>query len=227
MPAVALKPELNLEDLPEVAVGDRACFESRSKHIHWHWNEDGCETVPTEKRQPKEIERMFPSLDPTLVQALMREASSPEVGLNTLLALVSSLSDPACPQVQTALPPRDLGVEDEISFPSLTDAEGWQIVSQAQLQNESGPNAGFDWAARAKVVSAEVRPTLPLRKAYSASSQRLSTRQRFESEAAESLDFAEVPTDYELQQQTREQRLRARAKHCNKVSARQGKSKGA
>lgn len=171
-----LRPNLNLDDIPEMMPGaqpgatavERARFEARSKQLHREAEEEAQE-VAQETRTPcgsaetpatpSEIEGMFPALDAALVRTLYAEASSPEAGMNTLLALSAATNEPGPEGLRPISQlPRDIGVGDESKFPTLTDADGWQIVAPALFERDPDADLGNEWAARTKAAATVPQP---------------------------------------------------------------------
>merc|ERR1711862_514775 len=74
--------------------------------------------------------------------------------METLLALVASSSEPSEPP----LPPKDLPLSDMNLFPSLTDSDGWQVVSQTQFDRNPDEELGSAWRDRAKAVASKPGP---------------------------------------------------------------------
>lgn len=158
------RPDLNFYDVPEMLPGARpgagpvehafflrrcdALRAAEEEEFHANADEAAIESVLTHQQ----LEAMFPLLDADLVSSIYTEASSPEVGLNMLLALAGSLGEPAA-EAMPPPPPVDLGVGDENAFPSLTDADGWQVVGRAQLEREPDAVLGNKWADCAKAAA--------------------------------------------------------------------------
>merc|ERR1712226_1476693 len=82
-----------------------------------------------------DLEVMFPLLDAALVRSIATDVPTPQHAIETLLALNDAMSEPVAggPRASTP-PPRDLGVEDYEKFPSLLDADGWQVVCRKDFE---------------------------------------------------------------------------------------------
>lgn len=195
---------LNLDDVPEILPGAqpgassaaRRRFEARSvelNQVERQEREAAFETrVQDEATTLIEVERMFPILDVELVRALYSEASSPEVGMNTLLALAAAMNEPSESLVLT--PSVDIGVEDELKFPSLTDAEGWQVVGHMQFDHDQTHDLGDEWAKRTKAAAAlpQLAPARPRQSTWRQPEK--ATRRLV---ATKDSGVAELPVDYD------------------------------
>jgi len=135
---VKCRPELNFSDVPEMMHGAqpgaapskwllaRRCrdlqVETPVLHIVEH-----LATVGTVHAS------MFPSLDADLVNSLVREASTLEQAIEILLALTTAdQPESQFPTTESQPPttlPVELGVASMLEFPSLCDADGWQVPS--------------------------------------------------------------------------------------------------
>merc|ERR1719420_350534 len=98
---------------------------------------------------------MFPALDPGLVQAICAEAPSEIEAINTLLALSRDIAEPMPPR--PPLPPREVGVGDVALFPSLVDADGWEVFPAAMMKDEN-EDLGNAWCDRAKAAAVVPAP---------------------------------------------------------------------
>lgn len=151
-------PFVNLFDVPEMMPGARASanpaqrmeFEQRCRKLYEEELAEqltrGSEAIPTVEA----LESMFPCLEPGLVKALAAEAPTAKVAMETLMSLVASMAEPARP----CSAPKDLGLEDAEAFPSLLDADGWQVASHRQLERDFDEDLGSAWCERAKAIAA-------------------------------------------------------------------------
>merc|ERR1740138_2047403 len=120
---------------------------------------------------------MFPSLDPDLVRVLASEGPSPQHAMETLLAHVAA-------------------------FPSLTDSEGWQVMSQTQFEKDPDEELGSAWRDRAKAVASKPGPSSANTSAVVGStSKRRSSKDKEEGYTAEVLP----ETDYDFRQRRGQQ----------------------
>jgi len=169
----ARAPEVNTFDLVEQRRGarssatpaQRAYFEQRCQNIYrdvvqeeWH-----ASAAAQEAREAagsgttiEDLQAMFPSMDPSLVQSLYFEATSPQQALDTLIALSASVAEPVVPT--DSIPPKEIGVEDDDKFPLLVDSDGWQVVGMQALQHEPKAELGSAWRDRAQPAAALPRP---------------------------------------------------------------------
>lgn len=141
----------------------REQFESRCRHLyHESVLEETCDMrfMNSSSVTAKELEDMFPTLDSSLIQVLRAEAPSAQQAIDILLALVASVQDVntglAVPT--RSLPSRErLGVDDHEKFPSLVDADGWQILCPMLGQVSEG---GLGSAWRDLALTAADKPEL-------------------------------------------------------------------
>jgi len=170
---------LNFSDVPEMLPGarpganpsQRAEFERRSRQLQEcieeertheaavSWAASGAEVTG------RELEEMFPMLDPSLVRSLRAEATSAQQALETLIAIAADTNEPVAGSaegtgggevVARALPKVVLGVEDHGSFPLLVGADGWQVPpARLEAQDEE---FGSIWCDRAKAAADKPAP---------------------------------------------------------------------
>jgi len=223
----ASRPDVNLYDMPEMMPGahpganpvQRERFESRCKTLHRAAEEeereasDELRAASGEAAKSSDLESMFPSLDPALVRMLYAEAQSPQAAIETLLALAAATNEPGAPMQRAASPPpRDLGVKDISKFPSLVDADGWQITSRRQLESDPNADLGSAWCERAKAGAAAPAPapSQGQRAPMGAWGQR---RKEKAKESEDQADQTEWPTDYEARHQAGQRRALKRAQY--------------
>lgn len=153
-------PHVNCFDLPELMPGAQASatpaqrenFEQRCRELYAVGMEDqiGSGAVrATFQATVKDLEDMFPCLDPALICALIADAGSTVQAMETLLALAASAAEAEA----SPLPPKEIGLDDIDSFPSLVDADGWQLPSQMLFERNPEADLGSVWCDRAKVVA--------------------------------------------------------------------------
>merc|ERR1711933_566345 len=81
---------------------------------------------------------------------------STQNAIDTLLALTASSK--ACgPAGAVRAPMGEVGLEDHRKFPSLVDADGWQCISAARLQ-EAEKDLGSAWRDSVKAAKAKPAP---------------------------------------------------------------------
>lgn len=170
---------LNFSDVPEMLPGarpganpsQRAEFERRSRQLHERgeeertheaavsWAASGAEVTS------RELEEMFPMLEPSLVRSLRAEATSAQRALEMLIAISADTNEPVAGSaegtgggkvVTSALPQLVFGVEDHDSFPLLVGADGWQ-VPPARLEAQDD-ELGSIWRDRAKAAADKPAP---------------------------------------------------------------------
>lgn len=162
----------------------------------------------------EELAAMFPSLDPDLVRMLAADSPTPQHAMETMLALVASETEPCGPPV----PAKDLPIADLGAFPSLTDSDGWQVVTQTQLEKDHDADLGSAWRDRAKDIAAKPGP----RSANTSAASAWGPKRRGAKD--DEKDEAEAPlpeTDYEARQR------RGQKKALNRAQFGRGGGKGA
>lgn len=124
---------VNTSDLPEATISQRAA--RKTKRVFSKWNVDvdeDCDYFDSMKLdQPDnpQLEALFPSIDPVLVQAIVAESVNFEEALGVLLSLADD--SVKCGQRQRSIAKDP--VTDNAGFPPLLDADGWQVVREAVL----------------------------------------------------------------------------------------------
>mmetsp|Transcript_46520 Transcript_46520/g.86975 ORF Transcript_46520/g.86975 Transcript_46520/m.86975 type:complete len:269 (+) Transcript_46520:100-906(+) len=221
-------PYVNLFDLPELMPGaqpsanpaQREDFENRCRQLHrdeererldrlQQLHEQNAALAPSQA-SAGELEAMFPTLDADLVRSIQAEAQTPQDAVDTLLALAMAAEDPEGP-APTSLPPLDVGMDDHDKFPTLTDADGWQVANQRLFDRDPEEDLGSIWRDRAKAAQ-----HMPAPKAAVAGPKPRTglTKARKEGEKEEELDPAEeFMTDYEFRHRVGQQRAKHRARY--------------
>lgn len=220
-------PRANLFDVPELLPGasaganpaQRTTFENRCRKLREEQAEEeqpyrtgvassnGATTV-------EDLCAMFPSLDADLVRSLAMDFPTPQHAIETLLQLVASSSEATVPP----LPPRELPIADLEAFPSLTDSDGWQVVSQAQFDKDPDEDLGSAWRDTAK--DAADKPAPP--KSSNTAPTAWGPKRRAAKEKQEDAPEAALPeTDYEQRLRRGQQRAKNKA-----VFGRGGRSGG-
>jgi len=169
-------PSVNVSDMPELMPGanpkatpaQRVEFEQRCLKLHRDavHEESGAAwenaAAAGAGATVSDFEAMFPALDPSLVRALIAEAPTSQLAIETLLALAAATAEPVAgseglPRARTP-PPWNLGMEDLNKFPSLVDADGWQITSRRQIERDAEEDLGSVWRDRAKAAADKPGP---------------------------------------------------------------------
>lgn len=213
--------ELNFSDVPEMLPGarpgataaQREAFERRSRMLHWEDVEEHMQTVVrvqaaagSDDGSTKAMEDMFPMLDVALVRSIQAESPSAQHALDTLLALTASA------EPMGGAPMHEVGLDDHSKFPSLVDADGWQCVSGAKLQ-EGERDPGSAWRDRASAAKdkpapkAKVEPVPWVRK------------KRQGQQKVEELEQTQPYTDYECRHRAGECRAKQRVKYSRGVGS--------
>jgi hypothetical protein len=217
---------VNLFDVPEMMPGampranpaEREEFEQRCRMLHQDEVAGRSESVHVMQTASgatatnSDLEAMFPALDPALVRSLAAEAPTPQHAIETLLALACAISEPGvdCQRAATP-PPRNLGVEDMEKFPSLMDADGWQVVSQHQFDRDEDEDLGSAWRDRAKAAAdlpAPKQSPEPSGAWGAAAAAKRRTKREEEESGIATTDTNE--TDYDFRQRRGERRAQNR-----------------
>jgi len=159
------------------------------------------------------LEEMFPHLDKMLIQSLQMEAGTEREAVEVLLALSAAIQ----PGTTSLQKPRSLGIENHVSFPSLIDADGWQVLCK-----RSEEDLGTAWCGRAK---AAVDKRVPKAVAKPAIMKQAGSGRR-RRKVAEVEDTAQEPhffTDYEYRHEMGWRRAQTRRawnrRQCGRVVA--------
>ncbi|CAJ1400295.1 unnamed protein product [Effrenium voratum] len=211
-------PYVNLFDLPELMPGaqpsanpaQREEFEQRCRQLHRdeekerleRQHEQSMTAAAREQASVSELQAMFPTLDADLIRVIHAEAPTPQEAVETLLAL--SVDDDQ-PRAATP-PPLDMGMDDHEKFPVLTDAEGWQVVSQKLIDGKKEEDLGSAWCDRAKAV--QHMPAAPVPQPAAPLPKRKAKKE--ESKEVEEDDILE--TDYDFRHRIGQNRAKARAR---------------
>merc|ERR1711966_565485 len=145
---------------------------------------------------------MGPNLDSTLVRALASDAASPQVAMETLLALTAAIAEPLAADPL----PKDIGLEDIDAFPSLVDADGWQVAGQQQLGRSCGEDLGSAWCDRAKAIVNTPAQRAAVRMTVASSKKRVSKQ-----DGSMGLEMQQPESEYEYRQRLGKQRVQNRA----------------
>jgi len=150
------------------------------------------------------LEAMFPNLDSALVRVLASDAASPQLAMETLLALTFAIAEP----LAAARLPKDIGLEDIDAFPSLVDADGWQVAGQQQLRRSSEEDLGSAWCDRARAIASTPaqRPAVRMAATLATSKKRVS-----EQDEPIGLEVPQPESEYEYRQRLGKQRVQNRA----------------
>jgi len=218
------RPQVNLFDIPELMPGAqcsatpaaRAMFEQRCQEIHADstWVPTPKHGKTTSDLTVDELVAMFPSLDPALVQAIVLDSSSAQQAMETFLALTAAESEPAAP------PPaaKNIGIESTDAFPSLTDADGWQVASQ-HMFDRTNDDLGSAWCERAKAAASQPAP----QPVWAPASRMLPARKCSTKQAGVvAPEIVQGETDYDMRQRTGKQRMQNRARFSRRPAAASG-----
>lgn len=236
----ARAPHVNLFDMPELMPGaqpkanpaQREDFHQRSVLLHREEERDRQAQV-AEVRQASgaeitcvELQAMFPALDASLVAAILVDSRSPQHAIETLLALSEAAAEPGPTNEAarpTSPPPRNVGVEDHELFPSLMDADGWQVGSQRLFERDPDEEQGSVWRDRAKAAK-DVPAPKATPAASSVARRRPSAKKEGYSEEAEG---GEWMTDYEFRHRVGQRRAKHRAQFGRGKGRGRGQAPGA
>lgn len=152
---------VNTSDLPEVTlVPQRAPRKTKQVFTKWNLDLDEHDEIDVSKMdQPEHVnlEVLFPSFDPVLVQAIVAESSTWEDALGVLLTLSDDSVKCEPRQRSIAKDP----VTDSAGFPPLLDADGWEVVRELDLNEEGDTRVWCEVVKEvASTVQTERRPRL-------------------------------------------------------------------
>jgi len=223
--------ELNFSDIPEMLPGarpgataaQRVAFERRGCMLHWEDLEEHTQTLARVQvdagrgDSTKAMEDMFPKLDGALVRSILAESPSAQHALDTLLALTASAEPLGVSEVDATGEPkhpmREVVLDDHDTFPSLVDADGWQCVSGAKLQ-EMEKDPGSTWCDRASAAKDKPAP-----KAKAAPVTWVRKKRPGQQKVEEELEQTRPYTDYECRHRAGECRAKQRVKYSRGAGA--------
>lgn len=210
------RPHVNLFDIPELMPGARSSatpaarmeFEQRCIQLYVDEAEEqrACAAPVTATHVTvQELEAIFPALDPALVRVLAADAGTPQQAMETLLMLAAAAAEPVRPH----LPETELGLQDMDAFPSLMDADGWQVPSQHLFDRSTEEDLGSAWSDRAKAIASKPAP-LPATsmKVVGGGVKKRASKQ----ELSGSPDAPQSETEYEFRQRLGRQRIQNRTR---------------
>jgi hypothetical protein len=140
---------VNTSDLPEAAVASQGHWARKTKKVIAKWNvdlgeedEDSFNAMTSNQPERPTLEGLFPSFDPTLVQAIVAESATWEDALDVLLTLTDDSVQCERQQRYIAKDP----ALDSAGFPPLLDADGWEVVREVALDVEDDGRVWCDVA---------------------------------------------------------------------------------
>mmetsp|Transcript_102506 Transcript_102506/g.161800 ORF Transcript_102506/g.161800 Transcript_102506/m.161800 type:complete len:265 (-) Transcript_102506:100-894(-) len=211
-------PMVNVSDLPELLPGAqcnanpaqreefeqqcRLLYKEEIEHQYHFYQRHPTAHIGTDfAASSDDMVAMFPSIDPVLIRTLVEEARTPQDAIETLL----ELSGMGYQRAATP-PPLQLGVEDMEKFPSLVDADGWQVFSQRHMERGTEENFGSTWRDRAKAGIPLPAPTAVFSSARGTVVVKRRERKEQESDATENT----TTTDYDVRHRKGQQRVKNR-----------------
>jgi len=214
-------PFLNLYDIPEMMPGAqpganpaaRELFENRCIKLHREAEMDeheecGEPRAASDAGSAEDLAVMFPGLDENLIHAIVADSASAPAAIETLVQL-SAVTHEVVPHVRaTTPPPRDLGVGDHAEFPSLCDADGWEVFGHRQLEDLDG-DLGSDWIDRAKEGAGATAPA-PVKREIGAWGRLREERAKKDDQDDEQ---PYLPTDYDARHVRGQQRAQNRTQY--------------
>mmetsp|Transcript_35228 Transcript_35228/g.56625 ORF Transcript_35228/g.56625 Transcript_35228/m.56625 type:complete len:260 (-) Transcript_35228:45-824(-) len=218
-------PYVNLFDMPELMPGAqpsanpaaREEFEQRCRQLHRDEEQERLErqyehsmtAAAKEQASINELQAMFPSLDADLIRVIHAEAPTPQQAVETLLALNEDAANEGRPPITTP-PPLDMGMDDEEKFPVLTDAHGWQVVSQRLIDRDPEEDLGSAWCDRAKAVQHMPAPVSEKSPSPVLAPKRKPKKEEKDEKALEEDVFE---TDYDFRHRIGQNRAKHRARY--------------
>jgi len=140
---------VNTRDLPEATMVSQRTAR-KTKQVFSKWNldfgedEDSFDARTLDQPERPQLDSLFPSFDPVLVQTIVAESATWEEALGVLLSLADD--NVKCEQRQRSIAKDP--VTDNAGFPPLLDADGWEVVREAALDVED--DGGRVWCEVAK-----------------------------------------------------------------------------
>lgn len=224
---------LNFSDVPEMLPGarpganpaQREQFERLSRRLYEEEAEErALETQASgvlshADSSGKELEGMFPMLDLAVVKMLRAEAPSMEHAVGTLLALAAATTDLSNGDHVVDLPLRDVGIQDHNRFPSLIDADGWQVPA-AHLQADE--DLGNRWRDHVKAAADKPAPKASCRPSVVQGHKKQGKQKK-----ARLDEQVQLWTDYDYRHKAGQQRAQRRIQYGRSRGAdRRGKGAG-
>lgn len=197
---------VNTSDIPEASFGAQKSSRT-GKHVVPKWNFAIADSIAEEHDEisgcTPDLKAMFPSLESDLVHAIVAESPTWEKALGVLLSLMDDKIDFDNRQVPIAKDP----VTDHLGFPSLLDADGWEVIRGLDPNDTNHPM----WCDAVRDVTNSVQ-------SIRGSPQRHSWMlfdglTRKDVAVAAGNDHAEVETEHECKQRRGVERRLNRAKH--------------
>lgn len=245
-PAKAARPQVNLFDMPELMPGaqpsanpaQREEFQQRCRQLHRDSEQEAEERANRQKElamaPPRrvaltDLEAMFPALDPALIRSICADFSTPQQAIDTLLQLAAATNEPGeGGERPPSPPPRNVGVEDHEQFPTLVDADGWQVPTKRELERDKDEELGSAWRDLAKATASLPAPRaerpLPAGSAWGAAAR----RRRQKDGEVEGYDEQWQPeTDYEFRHRVGQIRAKNRAQYGRRGASGKGGGRGA
>jgi len=225
---------LNFSDVPEMLPGarpganpaQRQQFERLSCRLHeeeeeertWEWRAP--QILSSVDSTGNELEGMFPTLDPALVKMLRAEAPSLEHAMEILLALTAATADPGINDSGVDSLPRDVGIQDHNKFPSLIDADGWQVPA---VRLQADEDLGTGWRDHVKAAADKPAPKASSRQPVVLGPRRKQSKQK----DANPDQHVQPLTDYDCRHKAGQQRAQQRVQYGRSHGAdRRGKGGG-
>jgi len=192
---------VNTMDIPEATFSAQGSLRKK-KHAICKWILDSAEERNVTHGCKSEIEAMFPSVESNLVKTIVAESTTLEKALDVLLALVDDEIAPVRRQDPITKDP----VTDRIGFPSLLDADGWEVVPES----DSAGRVRFQWC---DVVSHATQSIPQTDKRHLSMVLEVLPSNSVMAVAADGHDGAELESEHECRQRQGVERRLRRAKH--------------
>lgn len=228
-------PSLNLYDMPEMMPGAqpganpaaRELFENRCIKLHQQAEMEEYEeraeasAASGSGATGQDLAAMFPALDADLIRAIVADSASTPAAIETLIQLSAATSEVGPAPRATTPPPRDLGVSDQAQFPSLCDADGWEVVGHRQLEQLDG-DLGSNWRDRAK-AGADAPDPAPVKRDLGAWGRPRKEKAKKEEEQNDEQPY--LPTDYDARHARGQHRAQNRTQY-GRGAGRKGAGRG-
>lgn len=233
-------PDVNLFDIPEMMPGAKSSANpAQREHFARRCIQLYHESVDEEHEQHArrnagagsvatvaDLEAMFPLLDAALVRGICNDVPTPQQAIETLLALNCAMSAPGTGSMRaTTSPARDLGVEDHEKFPSLLDADGWQVAAQRHFDRDPSEDLGSAWRDRAEAVASKASPAAKA-SAWGPAAARSRQKKKVEAVTDDGTERSFPLTDYESRHRDGQRRAMNRIEYGRGSRSGKGGGKG-
>jgi len=204
---------VNAVDIPEVTLGAQRASRKKKKVVP-KWSLAFVYEHGIIGSKP-DFETMFPSFEPALLQAIVAESPSWEKAFEVLFALTdNNIVVDVCSSAIAKDP-----VTDHVGFPTLLDADGWEVVCGVDVEEEHD----ISWCDVVR-AAAQGTPSIDETRLWNNDAEVRQHRPIYASEGHLKAEVEE--TEHECRQRRGIERRLKRAKHHRQPTKLSGPSKG-